>query len=259
MGIHRREFVNMLAASLGAAAVGSSQKTEGQAATSARRCRAIVFDGFVIFDPRPVAQRVEEHFPGRGAEFASLWRTRQFEYAWLRTIGDRYADFWQVTEDALRYTAESMQLALSDEQRDRLMRSYRALPPWPDVPEGLAELRRRGIRLAFLSNFTAGMLDANLQAAKLEDFFEPHLSTDRVRAYKPSARAYQMGPDVMGLRREEITFAAFAGWDAAGAKWFGYPTVWVNRAKASLEELGARPDATAHDLSGLLKFVDEQQ
>ena len=99
------------------------------------------------------------------------------------------------------------------------------------------------------------MLDANLKNAGLSDFFEPHLTTDRVQAYKPSPRAYQMGPDAFRLDKQEIAFAAFGGWDAAGAKWFGYPTVWVNRAGVPAEELAAQPDVIAKDFSRLIEFA----
>ena len=258
MDMKRRQFVNMLAATVGIAAVGPLQTEAGQPLVDHRHIRAIAFDGFVIFDPRSVVKCAEKVFPGKGAEFTNLWRTRQFEYTWLRTVGNRYEDFWQITEDALNYTASSMKLPLTGTQRDLLMDTYRALPLWPDVPDSLAQLRQRGIRMAFLANFTAAMLDANLTGVKLNGYFEPHLTTDRVRAYKPSPRAYQMGPDAFGLKREEIVFAAFGAWDAAGAKWFGYPTVWVNRANAPLEDLSARPDVITSDLSGLLNFVGER-
>ena len=251
----RREFVSMLAATAGAASMGSALPTEAQSFTNRRRIKAIAFDGFVIFDPRPVAVQVEKEFPGRGAEFTNLWRTRQFEYTWLRTLGNQYKDFWQVTEDALRYTVSTMNLSLTTSQRDESMQTYRSLPVWPDVPETLKELRRRGIRMAFLSNFTAAMLDDNIKAANLAGYFEPHLTTDRVRAFKPSRIAYQMGPDAFGLKPEEIAFAAFAPWDTVGAKWFGYPTVWVNRANAPLDVLDAQPDVVTSDLAGLVSFI----
>lgn len=217
--------------------------------------KAIAFDAFVIFDPRIVVERVTEQVPERGIEFANLWRTRQFEYCWLRTAGGQYTDFWRVTDDALRYTAKSLKVSLTNAQRDELMHAYLNLAPWPDVREGLAKLRRRGIRMAFLSNFTAAMLDANLRAAGLSEFFEPHLTTDRVKAYKPSPRAYQMGQDGFGHQKRSIAFAAFAAWDAAGARWFGYPTVWVNRGGVPQEELDSPPDVIAKDLSGLTEFV----
>ncbi len=109
--------------------------------------------------------------------------------------------------------------------------------------------------MAFLSNLTDAMLDAVVKNSALEGFFEPHLSTDKVKAFKPDPRAYQMGLDAFKLRKEEIAFAAFAGWDAAGAKWFGYPTFWVNRSNAPVEELSATPDGMGSGLGDLVKFV----
>ena len=148
-----------------------------------------------------------------------------------------------------------MKLQLSAANRDRLMSAYRELQVWPDVPKTLAELRRRGIRMAFLSNFTADMIAINLKAANLNSFFEDHLTTDRVAAFKPSPRAYQMGVDHFRCERQSIAFAAFAAWDVAGAKWFGYPTAWINRAAVPEEPLGVTADITARDLSTLPETI----
>jgi len=100
------------------------------------------------------------------------------------------------------------------------------------------------------------MLHSNLAAAKLEEYFEPHLTTDRVRAFKPSPVANQTGVDSFALERHEIAFAAFASWDAAGAKWFGYPTIWVNRTNGQLEDLDIQPDATASTFRGVVEFLN---
>jgi 2-haloacid dehalogenase len=135
------------------------------------------------------------------------------------------------------------------------MDAYRNLRPWPDVREGLVQLRQLGIRMALLTNFTAAMLDANLNRAGLSEFFEPHLTTDRVNVYKPGPRAYQMGPVEFRLPKQAIAFAASASWDASGAKWFGYPTVWVNRGGAPQEELHIQPDESVKDLHGFTSFV----
>ena len=251
MSLERRQFLSLLSATT------IDLQTSG-VLTSLRpnRIRAVLVDGFVIFDPRPIAQRAEEFFPGKGEELISLWRTRQFEYTWLRTLGGRYQNFRQVTEDALNYCASNMRLPLTRAQREELMGMYEKLPPWPDVPETLEALRRNGVRIAFLSNFSASMLDANLAAARLTEYFEPHLTTDRVNAFKPSPRAYRMGADAFELDPREIVFAAFAGWDAAGAKWFGYPTVWVNCSQADRERLDTEPDAITPDFRGVLDFLD---
>jgi 2-haloalkanoic acid dehalogenase type II len=173
----------------------------------------------------PRLRQSRGNFSGSGPELSNAWRTRQFEYTWLRTLGGHYADFWQVTEESLVYAAKALGVDPSAGQRDRLMQSYLGLKAWPDVAPALKELKAAGIRMAFLSNFTDAMLDAAVKNSGLEGFFEPHLSTDKVKAFKPDPRAYRMGLDAFKLKKDEIVFAAFAGWDAAGAKWVRVPYV----------------------------------
>jgi 2-haloacid dehalogenase len=228
-------------------------------AAAGAKIKAIAFDGFTVFDARPVAAVAERVFPGRGDEMNALWRTRQFEYTWLRTVGHQYVDFWQVTEEALTFSCASLKLELTAADRDRLMKSYLELKAWPDALAGLKRLKATGLRLAFLSNFTVAMLDQAVKNSGLEGIFDDHLSTDRVRAFKPDARAYGMAMNAFGLRKEEIAFAAFGGWDAMGAKWFGYPTFWVNRARAATEQLGVVPDGVGGDLNDLATFVQARQ
>lgn len=194
-------------------------------------------------------------FPSKADTLLAAWRTRQFEYAWLRTMGGAYTDFWQTTRDALAFAATSVGLTLSTEDCDQLMQTYRELKAWPDVEVALKRLRAAGIRLAFLSNFTAAMLETAVENSGLKDVFEAHLTTDRVRAFKPDPRAYAMGPEAFGVTREEIVFCAAAGWDVAGAKWFGYRTFWLNRSNQPAEELGVRADGVGPGMPELLKFV----
>jgi 2-haloacid dehalogenase len=217
--------------------------------------KAIAFDGFAIIDPRPVAARAEELFPGHGKSLMAAWRMQQFGYAWLRTMGGRYEDFWRVTEDALASAAGTLGLDLDAKRRDHLMHAWLELRAWPDAVSVLHRLKQAGMKLAFLSNFTAPMLDAAATNSGLQELFDEHLSTDRVRAYKPDPRAYRMALDFFNLARSEIAFVAFAGWDVAGAKWFGCPTYWANRAGARADHLGATADAEAADLSALEQFV----
>lgn len=252
MPVDRRKFLTLMAAGAASNLVVSGPMTR---AAVLPKIRAVVFDGFTVFDPRPVFTLAETLFPGQGAELSNAWRMRQFEYAWLRTLTNRYVDFWRVTEDALVFAAAMLKLELRPEKRRRLMQAYLEIKAWPDALPALRSLQEAGIRMAFLSNFTAAMLDAAVRSAGLEGIFEPHLSTDRVRAYKPDPRAYQMAMDAFGLRRDEIAFAAFGGWDAAGAKSFGYPTFWVNRMNLPIEELGSEPDAMGGALYDLESFV----
>jgi 2-haloacid dehalogenase len=250
MLLNRRKFVTLTAAAVTAATAIVPAANGAQT-----KIKAIAFDGFPIIDPRPVFAKVDEMFPGKGQELSNAWRMRQFEYTWLRTMGGHYVDFWQVTEESLVFAAKMLKIELSADQRGQLMQSYLGLKAWPDVAPALQQLKAVGIRMAFLTNLTNAMLDAVVRNSGLEGFFENHLSTDKVRAFKPDPRAYQMGVDAFGLRKEEIAFAAFAGWDAAGAKWFGYPTFWVNRLNLPVEELGVTPDGMGSGLGDLAKFV----
>jgi 2-haloacid dehalogenase len=224
--------------------------------TAARpRFKAVAFDYLVLFDATSVAGAAEQAFPGNGRELAQLWRTRQFEYTWLRSITNTYVDFFAVTEDALEYAANAMKLELTTERKQGLLRAYLHLAPWPDTADALRRLREHGIRVIALANFSPNMLQANAENAGLTGLLDALVSTDTTRTYKPDPRAYQLGMERLQLAKHEILFAAFGGWDAAGAKAFGYPTIWVNRLNQPAEELGIHPDHISRDLSGLLEFV----
>ena len=251
MSLARREFIRLAAGGLAAGAWGSSL-TSGSAPGSP--LRAVAFDAFAIFDPRPIGALAESLFPGKGPELTSLWRTRQFEYQWLRSLTGRYADFRQTTEDGLVFAARALRLELTDDKRSQLMQSYFHLGAWPDAPGALRSLRAAGLRLAFLSNMTAAMLATGIESSGLSGIFDQVLSTDSIKSYKPAPRAYRLAVDSLRLKPQEILFAAFAGWDAAGARSFGYPTFWVNRLDFPAEELGIAPDAVGRDLADLVKF-----
>jgi 2-haloacid dehalogenase len=250
MDIDRRSF---LSSAIGLAAFAAMPATLKAAVASPPR--VVLFDAFPIFDPRPVAARVKEMFPTDGDALMDLWRTRQFEYTWLRTLSGRYANFWEVTRDALRFSARARKLELSSAQEDRLMAAYLELKPWPDVPDALHALKAAGLKLGFLSNFTHEMLQANIHGAGLDGLFDQVLSTDQAGAFKPDPRAYRLGLDAFQLPREALLFAAFAGWDAAGATAFGYPTFWVNRLGQPAEELGITADATGSSLTELVAYA----
>ena len=166
-----------------------------------------------------------------------------------------YRDFVGVIDDALVFACKSLDLDLTGVKRSVLVESYLKMPIWPDVLPALSILKENGLRLALLSNFSPAMFDGNISGTELEGTFEFQLSTDAVGVYKPDPRAYQMGIDAFGLKREEVLFAAFAGWDASGAKLFGYPTFWVNRQKQPREQLDAIPDGGGQGMMDLVHFL----
>ena len=227
-------------------------------AAARSRFKAVAFDYFVLFDPDSIVSAIDKILPDNGRQLTDLWRTRQFEYSWLRSITGRYVDFFAVTEDALVYAAHAMKLEPTAEQKQRLLDAYLHLSPWPDTAAGLRRLRESGVRVITLANFSPAMLRSNAERAGIVGLFDALVSTDANHTYKPDFRAYQLGIDRLHLSKREIVFAAFGGWDAAGAKAFGYPTVWVNRFNQPLEELGVRPDRTVADFDGLLDFVFDE-
>jgi 2-haloacid dehalogenase len=247
--LDRRDFLMMTAGVL-------SHKSSHAASLASRSpIKAVAFDAFPIFDPRPIAALVESLFPGQGAAIMLVWRTRQFEYQWLRALAGQYVSFLQATEDSLLFTLEQLQLELSTDKRQQLMLAWSNLTVWPDVLDAITALRKLGLRLVLLSNMTDAALQAGLKKADIDHAFEAVLSTDQIRSYKPDPKAYQLAIDYLQLPREEVLFVAFAGWDVAGAKWFGYPTYWMNRLASPAEALGTEADASGQDMNTLLQFL----
>lgn len=254
MPLTRRQLLTL---SVGAAAGYAARAAHG-AARPRPKIRALAFDAFPVLDPRPVYALAEELFPGQGAELSAVWRSRQFEYTWLRVASRQYEEFWKVTEDALVFAAKAQKVELTPEKRRRLMDTFLELKAYPDAPPVLRSLRDAGVRLGFLSNATPEMLHAGIKNSGLDGLFEHVLSTDQIRTYKPDPHAYRLGTHAFRLDVSEILFVAFAGWDAAGARSFGYPTYWVNRLNLPAEELGVTADGVGRTLADLERFVRER-
>lgn len=253
MTFDRRKFLGLSAKLITASAATSL--VPNVLAGSNGKIKAIAFDAFPIFDPRPIFGLVKKLYPKVGNEFSLLWRTRIFEYTWLLTSAGQYQDFWECIDNALVFTAKKLEVDLTTENHARLMNAFLSVKAFPDVKPVLSDLKSSGIKLAFLSNMTEKMLNSGIKNSGLEGYFDHVLSTDSVKTFKPDPKAYQLAVDAFGLQRKEIAFAAFASWDAVGAKWFGYPTFWVNRLKFSAENLGFSADGSGTKLSELANFV----
>jgi len=254
----RRRVLELGAVSILSAACGARPTDSAGPAvrTGKAKIRAIAFDLFTLFDPRTVARVAEGLMPGRAQALCETWRVRQFEYAWIRATAGQYRDFRAVTEDALAYAADTHGITLTGDSRATLLGAYERLDPWPDARPVLETFKHAGLRLAPLSNYTPTMIENLLRNGGVRDLFDHVISTDPARTFKPDPRAYALGPEVLGLRREEIAFSAFGGWDAAGARWFGYPTFWVNRLGQPNERLAPGPDATGATLRDLAGWVE---
>lgn len=253
MSIDRRQLLAAVTALLAA------PTTSTRAQSLRQRFRAVAFDGLAIFGPRRALALAESAFPGRGAELLDVWRARQLDYQWLRVAGGKYADFMQVTSDSLEFAASALRLELSTELRAALLGVYLALDAWPDAHIALPSLKRAGLKLVVLSNMTPRMLDGAIDNAGLRGAFDLVLSTNEVMSFKPARRAYALAQSALGVRSDAILFVASAAWDVAGAKWYGYPTYWVNRSAAPQEVLDATPDGVGRDLTDLVTFIREHE
>lgn len=187
----------------------------------------------------------------------NTWRSRQFEYTWLRTLTGRYKNFWVVTEDALVYAAAFLKLNLNGENKNKLMRAFLDMRFVKDAGPSLKQLKGMSIKLAILSNATPEMLYAGINNSKLQNIFDFVISTDSIKSYKPIPAAYQLGVDAFRMKKEDILFVAFGGWDEAGAKSFGYPTAWINAMELPVEQLDVQPDFICKNLTELAKYVKE--
>ncbi len=213
--------------------------------------KACVFDAYgTLFD---VHSAVGKHRPRLGDladPVSNLWRTKQLEYTWLRSLMGVHADFWKVTQDALDFAFDMHGIDNPDLRKD-LMAAYLELECYPEVPQALSTLKSRGFQLAILSNGTPAMLEAAVKNAGLEDLIEQNLSVENVGIYKPDPRVYRMAVDGLNVRSDEIVFQSSNAWDAAGASAFGFKVAWVNRFGQSEERLPGRPDVEIKNLMEL--------
>jgi 2-haloacid dehalogenase len=217
--------------------------------------RACVFDAYgTLFDLASAAASCQDVLGERAGELTALWRHKQLEYTWLRSLQHRHADFWQVTGDALDYALETLGLTEPGLRR-RLMDLYRTLAVFPEVPQTLRRLRDAGLKTAILSNGTPAMLASAVAAGGLGPLLDEVISVEEVGVFKPDPRVYQLALDRLGLAAAEVSFQSSNGWDAYGASAFGMRVVWCNRYGQKPERLPGRPDFVVTSLAELPPLV----
>jgi 2-haloacid dehalogenase len=212
--------------------------------------KAFIFDAYgTLFDVHSVVE-AGRALTGDPQALSLLWRQKQLEYTWLRTLMGRYEDFWAVTEAALRFALGRLGITAGDEAVARLMEAYLSLATFPDVTGALSAMA--GTPLGILSNGSPRMLEAAVRSSGLTGTFRHVLSVDTVKAYKPSPAVYELGPRAFGLPAGDILFVSSNAWDVAGAKAFGYRTCWCNRLAAPMERLSVSPDLEVRTLDEIL-------
>jgi 2-haloacid dehalogenase len=218
--------------------------------------RALVFDAYgTLFDVHSVVALCEELWPGKGASLSLLWRTKQLEYTWQRSLMRRYEDFGKITVAGLRYACAALGLPLDEERCRRLTEAYLRLATFPEVRTALAELKAMKLRLAILSNGSPAMLRPLVANAGLRDLVGTVMSVDQRKVYKPSPGVYRLAVGRLRVPKAAIGFVSSNCWDACGAKSFGFRVFWINRTGAPVDDLGAAPDYTIKSLDELPPLV----
>jgi 2-haloacid dehalogenase len=240
--------------------------------------KAVVFDAYgTLYDIQSVAETTEDAFPGYGDIITQIWRIKQLEYTWLRSLMACYRDFAAVTRESLAYTLRVLGLSYDSEAFERLMGKYLALDLYPDATVALAALKPR--KLAILSNGSPDMLDTLVRNSGLDPLLDATISVDAKKVFKPSPEAYALIGEVLGTRCDEVLFISSNPWDVAGAKAFGLKVAWIERVtpeamalacvesdlvapltmfraiRTQMDELGLAPDYRVRSLSELPEIV----
>jgi 2-haloacid dehalogenase len=194
--------------------------------------KAFVFDAYgTLYDVQSVAAVTDAAFPGHGAYITQVWRLKQLEYTWLRSLMGRYEDFLTVTRESLAYTLGTLGLSADEALFDRIVAAYDNLSPYPDALEALNALA--GYRLAILSNGSPAMLDALVGNTGLDRHLEAVISVDAKRVFKPDRGAYELVEERLGIRPDEVMFVSSNGFDVSGAKSFGFRVARIERVSAA--------------------------
>ena len=211
---------------------------------------AMVFDAYgTLYDVHSVAARCEICWPGKGTELSMLWRAKQLEYTWQRSLMQRYVPFSKVTREALAYACETLGLELDRVREEALMQEYLRLATYPDVQATLKKLKSR--KQAILSNGSPDMLLPLVGHSGLR--FDAVISVDELKIYKPAPQVYELAVRKLNTEKTRIAFVSSNCWDAIGAKSYGFQVYWINRARAPVDRLGFRPDAILGSLNEVLQ------
>ena len=223
-----------------------------------RAVKVVVFDAYgTLLDVAAAARRCEDALGGKAALLSEIWRMKQLQYTWLRSLMGEYIDFAAITAGALDYALDAVGLQDKDDRlRRRLMDVYRKLDAYSDAKPTLRALRRMGLKTAILSNGSPAMLRSAVKSAGIDSLLDEVLSVHPLKIYKPDQRVYRLATRAFKLKPAEICFVSGNGWDAWAAARFGMRVVWINRAGAPVERLPGKIAAQARALADVATLLE---
>ena len=219
-----------------------------------KNIKAIIFDAYgTLFDVNSAAEMCKSKIGDKWENFSNYWRMTQLEYTFLRTLMDRYKDFWQITEDSLDKSMKVYDIDIS--LKEELLKLYKKLSVFPEVKQTLISLKNKKLKLAILSNGTPALLNELVRSNDLNDLFDDIFSIDEVKAYKPSTQVYKIPINKYQIEKNEVAFLSANTWDVSGGGNFGYNSIWVKRNNVIFDNLDYLPKKQVKNLRELLDIL----
>ena len=216
--------------------------------------KSVVFDAYgTLFDVNSAAEKCKDKIGDKWEGFANFWRTTQLEYTWLRSLMKRHKDFWGVTEDSLDKSMKVFKINIA--MKNELLNLYKTLSPYPEVEEVLNNLKKKNYKLSILSNGTPALLNELVKSNNLQNIFDDLFSIEEVGVYKPDSKVYDMPIKKYQINSKEVAFLSANTWDVSGGGNYGYNSIWVNRNKATFDNLDYKPKNEVSDLTQLLDII----
>ena len=221
--------------------------------------QAIVFDAYgTLLDVQSLTNKLTSYFPEHATEINNIWRRKQLEYTWLRSLMEQYKPFSEVTAEALEFACKAAQVPLPTEVKADLVSGYFSLKAYPEIADSLQELSKH-YQLAILSNADPAMLEAATSTNNLNEHLQAIISADSVQTFKPHPSVYRLAEHELKLDRAHIAFVSSNTWDVSGAKSFGLYSIWLQRGQLPMEVLGFEPDISINKITDLFMLQNANE
>ena len=217
--------------------------------------KVCIFDAYgTLFDVNAACRELSKEVGEQWQELATLWRLRQVEYTWLRNSMNEYINFWNITEDALEYAMETLNIK-NEDLKNKLLDLYLKLEAYPEVEKVLMQLKKEGYQTGILSNGSEEMLASAVKNAKLENLLDKVLSVEKCKVYKPSSKVYDLVEKEFKINKINCAFFSSNAWDMHAAAHYGFKTIWVNRFEGNLEKLPGKPYKIVKSLEKIIDIL----